>query len=135
MTSPAEGVVCGTTRRTRTSPSAARSRMRSSSLAPATVRLATTRISVIGAHLRTSRGRPRAAACAGGGGGRGSEDAVYGAGHAVLVGAADDRRHAVGVEDRGRRSALPLERHATPWVGQRARAAAPAGDDVVEEQQ
>ena len=67
--------------------------------------------------------------------GRRREDAVHGARHAVLVGSADDRRDAIEVEDRRRRGDLPLERQRAPRVGHRARAAAPAGDHVVDEDQ
>ena len=47
-------------------------------------------------------------------------------GHAVLVGAADDLRDLVEVEDRRRRGDLPLERHRAPRVAGRRRAPLPA---------
>src|SRR5580658_2086432 len=122
MTSPDEGLVWGTTRRKRTSPEAARSRTASSSFTPPSVRLAITRTSFTGSasssltwyslawHRRDARaGSDR-------GGGR-REDAVDGAGDAVLIRTADDRRNAVEVEDRRRRGHLPLECHAAPGVG------------------
>ena len=70
---------------------------------------------VVGAAVPAGR-RPR----------RALEDAVHRAGDAVLVGAADDRRDRVEVEDRRRRGDLPLERQRAPRVGRGARPAAPA---------
>ena len=63
----------------------------------------------------------------------GRENRVLRAGDAVLVRRADDLRDLVEVEDRRRRADLPLERHRAPRVRRRDRAAAPARDHVVEE--
>ena len=60
-------------------------------------------------------------------------DRVPGAGDAELVGAADDARDLVEVEDRRRRGDLPLDRVGAPGVGLGPRAEAPADDHVVEE--
>src|SRR5437588_11732885 len=130
MTSPAEGLLAGTTRRTRTSPEEARSRTASSSFAPASVRFATTRTSLTARSLPRRRPYHRARARRRS---RWSEHPVHRAGHAVLVRPADDRGHAVEVEDRRRRGHLPLERHPAPWVCDRDRSSAPARDDVVDE--
>ena len=64
----------------------------------------------------------------------GAQDRVPGARDAVLVGTADDLRDLVEVEDRRRRRDLPLERARVPRVGLGDRAALPADDHVVDEQ-
>src|SRR5205807_6811989 len=63
------------------------------------------------------------------------EDPVHGPWNAVLVGAADDRRHRIEVEDRRRRGDLPLERQPAPRVRGGPWAAPPAGHDVVKKDQ
>src|SRR3954447_7049479 len=130
MMLPWRGRVWGTQIATRTSPSRACSRMRSSSSLPPSVSLATTR----SVFMRltppedpwASVGR-RVLARAGGLRHLGAalEHAVDGAGDAVLVGAADDRRDRVEVEDRRRGRALPLERERAPRVRCGARPATP----------
>src|SRR5271167_5034221 len=150
MTRPALGLVIGTTSRNCTSPWAARARTSSSSLRPASVWLAITRISVIDVSLppwwRTDSGHRtmlrlgslagRLGDAARRGGlhlGASLEDAVHSAGYAVFVGPADDGRNRVEVEDRGRRGDLPLERERSPGVGHGAGPTAPTGDHVVDE--
>ena len=59
--------------------------------------------------------------------------ACFAPGHAVLVRAADDRRYLVEVEHRRWRRHLPLECQRAPRVGPGQRAAGPAHDHVVEE--
>src|SRR5438046_1995701 len=100
MTRPAEGVLSGTTRRKLTSPAAARPRTASSSFAPPTVRLATTRTSLMRSAPASLALRSRQARAGADRRRRWCEDAVFRSRHAVLVGAADDRGHAVEVEDR-----------------------------------
>src|SRR5919202_1760203 len=113
MMLPWRGRVRGTQIATRMSPSAACSLIRSSSDAPPSVSLATTRIVFIRRSppedRRASLGG-RVLACAGGLRhlGPALEHAVDRAGDAVLVGPADDGRDGVEVEDRRRRADLPF---------------------------
>src|SRR4051794_26085060 len=137
MTLPCLGRVRGTHTTTRASPSASStlSWMVCSSLAPASVSLATTRMVFMGfAFLlvrwvgRSPGGRRRLARHRLG---RRSEYPVDGTGHAILVGAADDGGDLVEVEDRRRRGDLPPERERPPRVPRGARPAAPGGGHVV----
>ena len=117
---------------TRIGPSLRRgARARRSRLLPATVSFATTSGCLGSVSAATSSvcsvHRPRASSRLV------REDRVPRARDAVLVRAADDLRDLVEVEDRRRRGDLPLERVRAPRVARRERAADPAGDHVVEE--
>src|ERR1035438_9591812 len=107
--------------------------MASSRLAPKIVRLATTRISLIGLASWSLTRCPHGPGCGRRGGG--GEDAVDRTRHPVLVWSADYCRQTVEVEDRRRGGHGPLQRHAAPRVGGCTRAASPAGHHVVEEHQ
>src|SRR3954462_3163537 len=133
MMFPWRGRAWGTTTWKRTSPSAARARIRSSRFLPPIVSLARTRTlwGTLGLLLVLGHGgargllRPRLL-------GR-PEDAVHRVRHAVLVRSADHRRHRIEVEDPRRRGHLPLQRERAPRGGGGARAAAPGRDHVVDE--
>src|SRR3954469_5773334 len=105
MMLPCLGLLRGTQTMTRvpSPPAAARSLTTSSSLAPASVSLATTRMVLMSSRSSSLGGRlgVRARRCRLGlrGGGR-PEDAVHRARHAVLVRPADDGRDLVEVEHR-----------------------------------
>src|SRR5215208_4655480 len=110
-------------------PCSLRWRTASMSARPPSVSFATTRTSAMELLLPRAGGdRARGSRL-----GRRLEDPVDRAGDAVLVGRADDGRDLVEVEDRRWRGHLPLERQRAPWVGHGDRAAAPARDHVVEE--
>src|SRR4051812_49728138 len=114
MMLPCWGLLRGThtTTRVPSPPAAARSLTTSSSFAPASVSLATTKMvlmssgsSSLGGWLGVGARRGRL----GLGRRRGPEDAVHRTGYAVFVGAAHDGRDLVEVEHRRRRGDLPLQ--------------------------
>src|ERR1700712_4807610 len=98
MTLPCRGRDCGTTTwKCTVPPSPARSRTRSSRFLPPIVSFARTRTFATGSDPLVTLGRLGAGRLLGPRLFGRLEDAVHRAGHAVLVRAADDRRHGIEV--------------------------------------